>query len=194
MKNVKCKIRGLAPLLMHNSRLANPQDPYSRKIYELTTKRKKDKTDEDYAEMQRLEFMGGIYERDGVIGIPGEMIEGVIVSGFKLKRKGDVAKRGIICDGFWPLIYNGPKDAAGLWNDGGFVDFRCTRVQSARIFRTRPCFREWSLDFDLLVDSGTVDLETVEEGLVSGGLERAIGDYRPRYGRFDVEDFREVRS
>jgi hypothetical protein len=48
-----------SPLLMHNERLADPIDPYTRWLAELTKKRTK--TERDHEEIGRREFMGGGY-------------------------------------------------------------------------------------------------------------------------------------
>ena len=56
----------------------------------------------------------------------------------------------------------------------------------ARIMRTRPIFNDWSavihLDFEdsILNESDVVDFAT-KAGAVVG-----VGDWRPRYGRFEV--------
>ena len=59
MNSVKIKIRGTSPLLMHSDRLSNPLDPLTKEIKTYTGKRKK--TDDDFTEIARLEWVGGLY-------------------------------------------------------------------------------------------------------------------------------------
>ena len=52
-------ITGTAELLMHNARLANPLDSAAKAMKAISSKRVK--TDEDHAEMARLEHFGSLY-------------------------------------------------------------------------------------------------------------------------------------
>ena len=54
------------------------------------------------------------------------------------------------------------------------------------IMRTRPIFEQWSLIFDALFDDTIIDVEDVKEAIKVGGSLKAIGDYRPEYGKFKV--------
>ena len=72
-KELKFRITGVAPLLFHNGQLADPINPHTRSIAELTSKRKK--VEADHAEIARREFLGSLYLMDGEPCIPGEMIE-----------------------------------------------------------------------------------------------------------------------
>lgn len=52
-------VTGTQPLLMHNSRMANPLDPIVKAVGKITSKRVK--TDDDQEELARLDFYGGLY-------------------------------------------------------------------------------------------------------------------------------------
>src|ERR1700748_2033656 len=54
---------GCTPLVIHNVRLANPLDSYTRAIKAISSKRSK--TEDDHAEMMRLEWEGGLYIDSG---------------------------------------------------------------------------------------------------------------------------------
>ena len=56
---VRLSIEGTAPLLMHNIRLADPLNPIAKAMKAISSKRKK--TDDDLAQLARLEFEGGLY-------------------------------------------------------------------------------------------------------------------------------------
>ena len=72
---VSVRVRGIAPLICHNGQLVDPMNKWVRAIKKLTNKGKK-KTDEDIAEIARLEFLGGLYAgEDGAPCVPGENIE-----------------------------------------------------------------------------------------------------------------------
>src|SRR6202000_1931549 len=56
---VRTDLVGTTELLMHNVRLANPDDPFAKAISRISSKRKK--TEEDRREMAHLEWMGSLY-------------------------------------------------------------------------------------------------------------------------------------
>jgi hypothetical protein len=50
--------------------------------------------------------------------------------------------------------------------------------------RTRPMFRDWSVEVDCEVDGGLLNVETLQSIATDAGNMVGIGDHRPRYGRF----------
>lgn len=186
MQTLKIKITGTRPLLVHSDRFSNPLDPMTKEHKALTSKRKK--TDEDHELIARSEWAGGLYY-DDKLGpyIPGVNIESAIISGGKLSKLGTQLKRSIeVLDERCKLIYEGPRDMKGLW-DARFYDARSVKVQAARLMRYRPLFRDWSLECTIMFDEETIDRNQVVKCVTDAGLYCGIGDYRPKFGRFDVE-------
>lgn len=186
MQTLKIKIIGTRPLLVHSDRFSNPLDPMAKEHKALTSKRKK--TDEDYELIARSEWAGGLYY-DDKLGpyIPGVNIESAIIAGGKLSKLGTQLKRSIeVLDERCPLIYEGPRDMKGLW-DARFYDARSVKVQAARLMRYRPLFRDWSLECTIMFDEETIDRNQVIKCVTDAGLYCGIGDYRPKFGRFDME-------
>lgn len=178
-------VRGVAPLLMHNGQLSNPLNRFSKAMKKISSKRQK--TDEDYAELARIEFLGGLYtDKDGRPVLPGELIEATIVSGAKKKKKGPAAKAGVIVEGNALLEYKGPKTAEELVKDEAFRNATPVKVQQNRVVRTRPQFDNWECEFTVHYLSDQVDAEEVKEWVEIAGRICGFGDWRPRYGRFEV--------
>lgn len=59
IETMKLRLTGIAPLLMHDNKAANPLNPYAKAMKALTGKRKK--TDDDLAEIARIEWEAGLY-------------------------------------------------------------------------------------------------------------------------------------
>lgn len=177
-----------APLLMHNVRLADDQDPYTRAISKLTAKRSK-KTDEDKTEIDRLSFAGGLYY-DNELGpyLPAENIFRCLMEAGSLTRSGKKIERGVIFEGTRAqLDYDGPRDIETLWGDDGdspFVDRRMVAVQRQRIPRVRPIFANWSASIGVEIDGQVIDPEEFEDIVAKAGKLIGIGDYRRFYGKF----------
>lgn len=180
-------IEGVSPLLMHNKRLADPADPYTKAMKAISGKRKK--TDSDFLELRRLEFEGGMYHDGKQPYIPGDWIEGAVIDGAKEAKKGKTARAGVVCnEDRIPLVYSGPKDVQKLY-DKDFVDSRICVVQRNRIVRTRPRFDQWEASFTLSVVDEVLNPADVETALQKAGLLKGLGDFRPKFGRFVVKHF-----
>jgi len=57
----------------------------------------------------------------------------------------------------------------------------------------RPLFKEWVANFKLMVLDDTLPLEMLREILERAGTTIGIGDYRPKYGLFEVMKFEEIK-
>lgn len=185
MKTTTLKITGLTPLIMHSGRLADPLDPATQALARLTSKRKK--TIEDHKAVSKAEWYGGLYVDDeGVPCLPGEVLEAALVEGAKRFKLGKVAKGGLVVADNFPLIYDGPKTADELWAHGGFLKRAGVKVGQARVIRSRPIFQKWACKFSVMWDPSLVkDEEQVHEIAESAGM-TGIGDWRPKFGRFEV--------
>jgi hypothetical protein len=185
-KQIQFTISSMAPLLMHNGQLANPLHPISKAMKKITDKRTK-KTDTDLEELARLEFTGSLYLNDDQAPVvPGELLEAMMVEAGKAVRLGKQFKAGLLSEGNWPLIYDGPKTQDSLWEDIRFRDQRGARITTARVIRTRPRFDKWSLKFTLHYLPTVLNEAAVRDALIHAGQLIGLGDYRPRFGRFEV--------
>lgn len=178
------KITGAAPLLMHNGQLADPLNPHSRSIAEVTSKRKK--TDADHVEMARREFFGGLYIGGGRPCVPSEMLEAAIVKGAMKEKRGPAAKAGILVERHATLDYEGPTDPKALWEDDRFRLRVAVKVGTAKVMRTRPRFDGWSALIEVGFLPGLLNAREVRSFLAAAGEQIGIGDWRPRFGRFSV--------
>jgi hypothetical protein len=183
-QTLQFKIRGVVPLLMHNGQLADPLNSHSKALAKVTGKRKK--TEADHAQAAKIEWYGSLYMHGDAPCLPGEMIEAAFIEASKKHRRGQQAKAGIISDGFWPLEYDGPKAADELWADMRFQFRSSVRVQRNKIMRTRPIFSHWSatIGLDFLPDQLSGD--DIHETVATMGRIVGLGDWRPRFGRFEI--------
>lgn len=185
MKTTNLKIRGLTPLLMHNGQLADPLNEHTLALARLT--KKKNKTLDDHREVSRCEWYGSLYLDDnGRPCLPGEVLEAALAEGARRFKLGKVAKGGIVVVENAPIEYEGPKTADELWEHGGFLKRAGVKVAQSRVIRSRPFFAAWSCSFAVQWDPLLVKDETqVFEIAESAGL-TGVGDWRPKYGRFEV--------
>ena len=86
-ETLEVHIQGVVPLILHNGQLVNPLNPISKEMKKISSKRAK--TESDYEELARLEFMGSLYlneKKEPVI--PGECIEATLINAAKKSKKG----------------------------------------------------------------------------------------------------------
>lgn len=75
-------------------------------------------------------------------------------------------------------------------DDPLYLDMRPVVVQRARVVRIRPTFKPgWTLDFEIECLDEQLDSGLIQDVLTHAGKQVGIGDYRPRFGRFDVVKF-----
>ena len=186
LDTMRFRIEGTAPLLLHNGQLADPGNQWAKAMKKISSKR--NKTDDDYAEMAQTEWLGGLYlDSEGMIAIPADMLLGCVLKGGKQFKLGPKINAGVFeVDEFTRLEYDGPKDPIKLYEAGANADARLVVIQRNRIMRTRPIFRQWALEVGLHVNTDVIDQVDVERSIVRAGEVIGMGDYRPRYGRFEA--------
>lgn len=186
-KSLKLTIVGSRPLLMHSGRLADPLDEFNKAIRSVSKKRSK--TDADHEQMAKLEFLGSLWLGGDPLRpvLPNYAILAVLIEGAKKTKNGPAAKAGLDCCDHAVLKYDGPTEANELWESSKFRHRCGVSVQRSRVMRTRPIFCQWSADVCLEYEDSLLDAEQVVGFARRAGFEVGIGDWRPRYGRFEVE-------
>jgi hypothetical protein len=187
MKTLTVTLTGTSPLLMHSDRFANPLDPATKAHKELTGKRKK--TDEDQTAIAKSEFIGGCYFRLGIgFYIPGQNFDSCLIGAAKLQKLGVKFKQGVrVIDDELVLAGVSAKSPEELWADVDHVDCRGVKVGQAKIMRYRPIFKRWTTSATVAFDEEVLSLGEVKKAVLDAGALIGLGDYRPRFGRFDTE-------
>jgi hypothetical protein len=189
MELIKVRIKGDSPILMHNGRLANPLNEYTKRLKSLTSK--KTKTDADHFDIARAEWEGGLYFNDHGPIVTCDNIDACLKAAAKLQKLGKLFGSAVgIVEEFVPLQYKGPRDLDGLWSQK-FYDIRGVVIGGKRLQRCRPIFKEWSCEFTVALDERDVNRRQVEQALSEAGRRVGLFDRRPekggRFGKFTAE-------
>ena len=181
---------GIRPMLMHNGLMADPTNPLTKRIKEITSKGSKKLTESDHEERDRLEWEAGLYwsEENGLV-IPSDNIERCIQLGAQKSRVGKDIQAAVFCvQTEVPVKYDGPKNKDKLYADKRFQLRKGVAIQKARIIRLRPMIPTgWKLNFDLEFDDSIVNEKAVTKAMIDAGALIGLGDWRPKFGRFTVE-------
>lgn len=192
MKELKVKITGMRPLVLHNGLMADPTNPYTVAIKKITSKGSKKLTEHDYAERDRLEWEAGLYWSDeiGGIVIPSDNLERCILEGAKKNRLGkDFAAAVFVQEPEVKAEHRlAGKTKERIYADAGYTLRKGVKVQLSRIIRIRPMLPSgWSLAFTVEFDESIVNRQAVITALTEAGSLVGLGDWRPKFGRFSVE-------
>ncbi len=186
METMTVTIRGISPLLMHNGQLADPMNEHTRAVGDAVKTAKKSKTDAAWEAAYKAEFLGGLYLDEKLEPcLTGEVIEAVIIEGAKKTKQGKEARAGVIVDGNFPLKYKGPRAAEDLWR-AKFYKTTSARIGQNRVMRTRPMFMEWGCTFSVQFNPSLINKKDLIKFIEKSGAEVGVGDFRPRYGRYEV--------
>jgi hypothetical protein len=184
-REIEVEIKGQCSLIQHKMPIGEDKEEYNK----LTKILQKDSDNKDaYTKQAEL----SVYKNNlGKYCIPAVHLEGSITKAgpnFRVEGKGkktykDYMKAFII---FKPTMI--PIEPQKYILNRIFV-----RIGLARILRTRPEFEEgWIAKFTLIVLDDTIPLNILKEVLEYAGQYVGIGDWRPKYGRFEVTLFREI--
>ncbi len=177
MKQIEIELTGIAPLLQHR---------FDTENHGVNTPKNKKKVYDPKEEAEKCLYRnpnGGIYQ-------PAEHIFQSMVKAsvdFKYEKKRsykDVITSGIVVSPEEiPLITEGDYE----------IDARGVVIQRARVIRWRPRFSKWKLRFTInILDDENISIPVVKDILEKAGSSKGIGDYRPRFGRFMVTQFKEI--
>lgn len=196
MYKVNASIKGTSSLLQHAFGQGSLDDlQQSSKIVTGTP---------DYS----LEWMHTMYILNGYLVQPANHIEGSMqraAASFKMKGKGGKSWK----DAVKAYAYVAPdmivhyrdgqpvsapeKDLLTTPRDGLSISIMRVKVQRAAVARSRLMIDVgWELNFQIDVSDDQVPAGLLQEVLSEAGRAVGIGDYRPRYGRFEVTCFEKV--
>ena len=191
MYTVECTIKGTAPLLQN--RFPMPT------LASLSKGGKRVTGAIDYSEEWQEKFYR---TKEGLIFQPSEHFEGALVkSAVNWKIPG---KRGkTYKDLFRAAVFVTPErimhegftvpEIGQIDEDPEqplYIDMRPVVVQRARVTRLRPAFRPgWRLNFNIEVTDDQISEELLLDILTMAGKTVGVGDFRPKFGRFQVIKF-----
>ena len=177
MKIINATIKGIVPMLMHS-----PSG-----IKDESTKKQSGK--QDYTK----EAETALYKNpDGSIYFPSTWIEGTLKkasTNFKIPGRGKKTYKDLMLSS----VIIDPENIP-LISKGYEVDARVVKVGQSRIIRYRPIFKKWEAIFTINVLDDQIDHSALKEILEYAGKYVGIGDYRPKFGRFEISAFGEKKT
>lgn len=176
------EIEGIAPLLMHK---------FSEEmITKIKAKSGDKKLDEDEKREQAKQFA---YFSKGKLVQPAMHIEGALIKAateLKLSGSGKKTYKDLMKAAAFVSPEMIPHENQDWTVDSRAVVNPTTRGRSMCY---RPRLDKWKLAFQLEVLDERADANAIKEILTISGLRNGIGSYRPKFGRFTVIKFKEIK-
>jgi len=186
MLRLQIEMVGTRPLLCHNVQMADTQNQHARDLKLLT--KKKTKTDEDYRQMARTEWFGGLYIDESILGpvMPTANIRRCLKAAATVTKQGKAVERALaFVDFAIPIAYDGPREIAKLRDDPAFQNRAMVRVGMTRVARVRPQFAQWALTAEARFIDDAMNLDDFQRVVELAGEIEGLGDNRVNgYGRF----------
>lgn len=186
MLQITIVAEGTTPMVHHNIRLADPDDPIARAIAEIAGKRIK--TEEDRKQIARLEWFGGLYTADGIDGpaLPTANLRKCLIKAATANRQGtQVARSLLFMDLHVAVQYDGPRDLDQLYALAPFTYRTMVGVNQSRTVRVRPCFPRWRVSVSAALMEDLLDPDDLAQIVERAGLIEGLGDNRINgFGRF----------
>lgn len=183
--SMRLRLVGQTDLVMNSSRLVDPLEPLVQQIKLLTAKRKK--TTADHERIAELEWHAALWVSNGRPCLPADAVEGTFVDAARKLRLGVTAKSGLVCTQHSQLEYEGASEVADLWREPRFRLRKAVAINGKRVMRTRPRFPDWAAEVTVSYLPSLLDSDQVVQIFGIAGDLVGIGDWRPRYGRYQVE-------
>ena len=187
---IMIKAVGTKPLLLHNVDLANPLNPWARKMTDLRGTPSKRRTEKWHEEMAYVSFMGAFYDIPGIdgIGLPAENLRRSLIDAAKASRMGTQVLRSLMVTiPAVPLIYDGPREPQKMWEAGNWHLTRMIRGTGGASPTTYPVFREWAVRAPFELDETLLSVRDLTEIAQRAGRVEGLGASRKQgYGRYDA--------
>ncbi len=172
MEKATVRIKGVAPLLMN------------RFVMEKDEQEQAKRRDEQFDPKEDAEK--ALYRNANDYYAPSTWIEACLRDTAKeFKGKGRGSLKSTVLASVFVELEEIPLNKQ-IYDE---IDRRPAVIQRQRIVKSRPRFNSWELEFAIHFDEKRIRRETLKQILEEAGQTKGIGDYRPKFGRFEVGEF-----
>jgi len=185
--DLNIELEGIASLLMHKPTQNKKEAIETEQITKIL---KRDPFDEDA--IKRSVEMCLYRNKENKICIPSIWLERTLVkagTSFKLGGSGKKTYKDHL-----NAFVTAHPELSPLSNQKFEIDTRSVIINRGRILRSRPKFEEgWKVNFQVVIQNDEITINTFKEILEFAGKYGGLGDYRPKYGRFKVNNIEKVK-
>ena len=193
LQHYRICLRGLRPLIMHNSSAGlDKRSPANQEKDAIAKKYGRNRTIRDDERLQELECQTSLWldAQTGAPTIPPAALRACIETAARKLKQGPQVREGLLIETVEAFSYD-TRLGTTAEELGKTVQFTTNVVvQRNRIPRTRAKFDEWGVTFVVEADDELIDDTQLSHWLAIAGRRIGLGDWRPEksgdYGRFEV--------
>ncbi|RKZ87721.1 MAG: hypothetical protein DRQ39_03720 [Gammaproteobacteria bacterium] len=192
IKTIGIKYSEVNPLLLNNPQMVDPLNRYKKEASKITKKR--NKTDDDHAELRTLEVEAKLYwDSDLGVYVPSSWVSSSIAQvAFKLEKisKADIRGSVFTTENKIKLNYQGSelvKAPADIIKNSDFHILMNLKQGQVRVAKAFPIFKGWSFETEIEYDDSIIDPDSLERLIKHAAKYVGMGDFRPTYGRCTAE-------
>lgn len=202
LRTISITIKGIRPMLHNNGMMADRLYPWKIKLAAIEKTKASKRTDSQWAEYEELQWLGKLYwsEARNCIAMPVDNLHACIVAGARKAKQGKNFEAAVFFDDDSAFVevkheLTG-KTKAQMYADSRYVFRKPVVIGLAKVISIRPMIPTgWTLTTKISYDDSVIpNSETVVEAMVQAGSLCGLGDWRPRFGRFVVEKWSEVKA
>ena len=174
--------------MMHSGQTADPLNHYSKALKAISSKRSK--TDADFEEMSKIEWFAALYlNKEKQIILPDFVLEAAFINGAKKSKLGKQAQAGLFIEGHSILDFDGKELSPDeLFERGENLHRKAVKVQQNKVMRTRFIAEQWGAEIAITYNDTLLNKAAVLRAIEDCGEQVGLCDWRPKYGRFLVEE------
>lgn len=193
MNTLKVRVVGISQLILNNPRCVDRFDKFSKEMAKINAKKTR-RTDQDYLELRKLEIASKIYFDDevGVYAPASWLAASIAKQSFHVCKVSKANIRGavFIVEQKLKLNYEGMnkvKTVTDIIGDPKFHHLMILPQASVRLAKNMPIFDKWNFEATIEYDPKIIDPSGLEETIEHGCKYGGFGDFRPTFGRANVE-------
>lgn len=198
LEKFEVSVIGMTPLIMHSPSTANPLNPYSRKLKQMTSKR--NKTEEDLEEILELQWEASLYFDDELgLYIPWENLAASFLNAAKKHKHGRKTCAITFSHHLgYSLNISNAKNLNKLREDKTNRFVKVVTIQRSKTLNCRAIFNKWDFSFGAEIDTSILNESDFKLILSTAQAQSGLGDWRPSspkpgpYGKFMIKDIKKV--
>lgn len=192
METLSIRVTGVEPLLLNNPQTVDPFNRYAKEKKLYTGKRSK--TDDDLHRIRELDVESKLYFDDKIgVYVPSTWIAASIAkNAFKMQKisKAEVRSCVFMQSPKLKLKYRGEskvKSKIDIVNNPEFIHSMLLKQGQVKIAKSGPIFHDWEFEATIEFDSTIMNESSLKELLKHAAMYGGYGDFRPTFGRAQVE-------
>ena len=208
-RNLEITVQGINGLLCSNVAYSDPLGDYAKYKQFFTDKKGKAKTDGVHRAVRVLDWLlSGYWMKEGKVNVdegentvdfegfsrpymPSANFQKCLRNAATKWKLGKDVLRSVIVHNNPELEYDGPKDAIEM------INHREPKLQLAAFtgrggWVNRLYLPNWKARFQVLLDDELMGMDQLRRIAIMAGKAEGLGTWRPRYGRFEVTEIKEV--